>query len=51
MIIAATHTLSGSTGSVLVWHALGLVFESRLVQQVLRFVGRVNTVQYVELRG
>ena len=25
--------------------------ESRLVQQVLRFVGRGNTVQYVELRG
>ena len=25
--------------------------ESRLVQHLLRFVGRVNTVQYVELRG
>ena len=40
--------LSGSTGKALVWHTRGLVFEPRLLQQVLRFVGRVYTV---ELRG
>ena len=37
-------------GSALVWHTRGRVFESRLVQQVLRFVGSVNSAQYVELR-
>ena len=36
--------------SALVWHTRGRVFEPRLLQQVLRFVGRVYTVQYVELR-
>ena len=45
------YTLSGRTGSALVWHTRGRAFESRLLQQVLRFVGRVNTVQYVELKG
>ena len=32
-------------------HTRGRLFEPRLLQQVLRFAGRVNTVQYVELRG
>ena len=45
------HTLSGRTGSALVWHTRGPVFEPRLLQQVLGFVGSVNTVQYVELGG
>ena len=45
------YTPSGRTGSALVWHARGRAFQSRLVQQVLRFVGSVNTVQYVDLRG
>ena len=49
--LCVIYTLSGRTGSALVWHSRGLVFESRLVHQVLRFVGSVNTVQYVELRG
>ena len=43
--------LSGRTGSALVWHTRLRAFESRLVQQVLRFVVGVNTVQYLELRG
>ena len=42
------HTLSGSTGSALIWHSRGRVFESRLVQQVLRFVGSVNIDLTVE---
>ena len=51
-IYITLYTLSGRTGSALVWHTRGRAFEFRLVQQVLRFViGRVNTVQYVELRG
>ena len=37
-------------GSVLVRHTGGRAFESRLVHQVLRFVGSVNTVQHVELK-
>ena len=37
-----TYTLSGRKGSALVWHTRGRAFESRLVQQVLRFVFRVN---------
>ena len=46
------YTLSGRTGSALVSHTRGRVFERRLLQQVLRFVGRVYTgVPYVELRG
>ena len=45
------NTLSGRTGSTWVWHTCGRVFEPRLLQQVLRFVGRVYTVQYLELRG
>ena len=45
------YTQSGRTGSALVWHSRGREFESRLVQQVLRFVGIVYIVQYVELRG
>ena len=36
-------TLGGRTGSALVWHLRGRAFESRLVQQVLLFVGCVNT--------
>ena len=43
--------LSGHTDSALVWHHRGRVLEPRLVQQVLRFVDRVNTVQYMELGG
>ena len=43
--------LSGHTGSALVWHTRERVFESRLVQQVLRFAGSVNIVEYVELGG
>ena len=43
------HTLSGRTGSALVWHTRGRVLESRLVQHLLRFVSRVSTMQYVEL--
>ena len=50
-LASVVRTLSGRTGSALVWHTRGRAFQSRLVQQVLRFVGRVNTVQYVELRG
>ena len=46
--LVCLHTLSGHTGSALVWHTRGRVFEPRLLQQVLRFVGRVNTM---ELRG
>ena len=42
------YTLSGRTGSALVWHSRGRRIP---VQQVLLFVGRVFTVQYVELRG
>ena len=38
------HTLSGRIGSALVWHTRGRVFEPRLLQQVLRFVGSVYTV-------
>ena len=42
--------MSGRTGSAFVWHTRGRTFEPRLLQQVLRLVGRVYTVQYVELR-
>ena len=35
---------------MLVWHTRGCVFGSWLVQQVLRFVGSINTVQYA-IRG
>ena len=45
------YTLSGRTGSTLVRHTHGRLFEPRLMQQVLQFIGRVNTVHYVELRG
>ena len=41
------HILSGRTGSALVWHTRGRMFEPRLLQQVMRFVGLVHTVQYV----
>ena len=44
-------TLSGRTGSALVCHTQGRVFAPRLLQQVLRFVARIYTVQYVELGG
>ena len=37
--------------SALGWHTRGRAFESRLLQQVLRFVGRINTLQYVGLMG
>ena len=40
-----------TNGYALVWHTRGRVFEPWLLQQVLRFVGRVYTLQYVELRG
>ena len=50
MVTLHTFTLSGCTGSELVWHTRGGTFKSRLVQQVLRFVGCVNTVQHVKLR-
>ena len=36
---------------VLAWHSRGRVFEPRLLQQVLRFVPRIYTVEYVELTG
>ena len=45
------HTLSRRTGSALAWHTRGHVFKPRFLQQVLRFVTRIYTVQYVELRG
>ena len=35
-------TLSSRTGSALVWHTCGRAFESRLVQQVLRFVAALT---------
>ena len=38
-------TLSGRAGSALVCHNRGHVFESRLLQQVLRYAGSVNGVQ------
>ena len=41
----------GRTGSALVWHTRGRVFEPWLMQQVLQCVGSFYTVQYVELRG
>ena len=44
------NTLRSRTGSALVWHFGGGAFESRFVHQVFRFAGRVNSVQYVELR-
>ena len=50
MIPNTIYTVSGRTGRA-VWHTRGRVFEPRLLQQVLRFVGRVYSVQYVELRG
>ena len=43
--------VSRRIGSALVWHTRGRVFEPQLMQKVLRFVGRVFTVQYVELGG
>ena len=45
------YTLSGRTDSALAWHTQGRVFAPRLPQQVLRFVARIYTVQYVELSG
>ena len=44
------YALSGRTGSALVWHTHGRVFEPRLLQEVLRFVAGIYTVQYVDLR-
>ena len=41
----ANYTLSGSTGSELAWHTRGRVCEARLLQQVLRFVAPIYTVQ------
>ena len=49
--IKMDYTLSGRTGSVLVWHTRGRALEPRLLKQVMRFVGRVNILKYVELRG
>ena len=45
------YLVCGPAESALVWHTRGRVFEPRLQQRVLRFVGRVYTVQYVELKG
>ena len=45
VLIIQAETLSGLTGSVLVWHTHGRVFKPQLLQQVLRFVCRVYTVQ------
>ena len=42
---------SGRTGSALVWHSEGRLFDPHWVQQVLRFVPCICTVQYVELGG
>ena len=50
-IVNGTYTQSGRTSCVLACHTNGRVLEPRLQQQVLRFVSRINTVQYVELRG
>ena len=36
LLSSSIYTLSGRTGSALVWHTRGRAFESRLVQQVLR---------------
>ena len=38
------------TDSALIWHTQGREFEPRLLLQVLRFVDRISTVQYVDLR-
>ena len=46
----AVYTLSGRTGSALVWNTRGRMFEPRSMKQVLRFLGHVYTVQYMELR-
>ena len=51
VFVFLSYTLSGRTGSALVWHTHGRVFEPRLTRQVLRFVRRVYTVQYAELKG
>ena len=48
---ACAITLSDRTGSALAWHTQGRVLGPRLLQQVLRFVSRTYTVQYVELKG
>ena len=45
------YTLSGPAGSAFVWHTCRREFEPRLLQQASQFVGHVNTVQYVELKG
>ena len=37
---------NGHTGSALAWHTQGRVFEFQRLQQVLRFVARICTVQY-----
>ena len=50
-LIMLYYTLSGRLGSALAWHTHGLVFKPRLLQQVLRFVACIYTVQYVALRG
>ena len=46
-----SYTPSGRTGSASAWHTQGRGFAPRLLQQVLRFVARIYTVQYVELIG
>ena len=50
-VLSESHTLRGRTGSALAWHTNRRVFAPRLLQQVLRFVTPIYTVQYVELRG
>ena len=48
--ISQDYTLSGLTGSALARQTPGRLFAPLLLQQVLRFVARIYTVRYVELR-
>ena len=45
------YTPSGHTDSVLAWRSDDRSFASQWLQQVLWFLARICTVQYVELRG
>ena len=42
-------TLDGRPGRALAWHTHGRVFAPHSLQQVLRFVASIYTVQHVEL--
>ena len=44
------HTLSGRTGCTTAWHFEGRAFASHWLEQVLRFVSHIYTVQ-VELEA